>query len=68
MDCMSKVLLTNAVLFHERNSEVRNTEEMTLNKIATGCIAFSGKILKISPERESKARCPLSQSAFHNST
>lgn len=45
MNWMSKVLLTSAMLFHERNSEVRNTEKMALNKNTTAWITFSGKIL-----------------------
>lgn len=42
---MSKVLLTDAMLFHERNSEVRNKEEMTPNKNTTACITFGDAML-----------------------
>ena len=42
---MNKVLLTNAMFFHVRNSEGRNMEEMALHKNTPACITLSGKML-----------------------
>lgn len=45
MDWMSKVLSTNAMFFHVRNSEGRNTEEIALHRNTPACITLSGKML-----------------------